>query len=780
MNMDTKQTITGEEALAEKFFLNNKLFYGPDHEIVTNHKFGPRSADEERLLTAGTNPQLSNQVRGKLLAALDEGNTMGEQMGSAPGAKWGDLVAAIYTASGDLAMISPHGVIGFAGVCHQPIKFIIKYWMKEPTVGVKEGDAFIHNDARYGGIHNTDQSTMMPVYVEGKIVCWVSMTIHEGENGSIEPGGMPPSAESRFDEGLKMSPFRHVENFELKRDLVTFLQNSVRDPKLQLEDMVVKLHAVLRLRERVLSLVDEFGADALMGTLRQHLEDVHEEVRRRIEELPDGTTRVLAFPDSTLRENALLKISLAITVKGDKMALDFRGSSPEFLNRSINCSQASLKSMLLSGYLQNIWPDLPATMAIFSPIDMIFDKNSLVNASDEVPQAMSLIPLFKAMTISSIPMQKFSYSLPHRYTAIVAPQYDQPGTFIYGGLTQNGENVGNFCADINGAGQGGRSHRDGEHSVSPPFAAMCDIGEMEVIEEELPIVRLGAFTLTKDRTGFGKFRGGLGYEMISAVRDTEFWGFMTGCTGSLFVPSQALFGGYSSPVYPLCKIQGVNIFDQMKADPDSVNFDLLELMNNQTVKGGQYSTHPMAMAFEVCQQGEVYMMCQGAGSGYGDVLLRDPALVMKDIEEDLISDATAREIYKVVYDSKTLLVDEEATRQARADERADRLRRGKPFKQFLKQFVTPEPPEHLPYYGCWDDPAVVYGTSQGKRIKMNATELEPNFMLNPKDVKIARLEKDLRAALEKVENCEAKLASLKGASQCAVDAKLPSTLHLNH
>ena len=35
MNMDAKQAITGEEALAEKFFLNNKLFYGPDHEIVT-------------------------------------------------------------------------------------------------------------------------------------------------------------------------------------------------------------------------------------------------------------------------------------------------------------------------------------------------------------------------------------------------------------------------------------------------------------------------------------------------------------------------------------------------------------------------------------------------------------------------------------------------------------------------------------------------------------------------------------------------------------------------
>jgi N-methylhydantoinase B/oxoprolinase/acetone carboxylase alpha subunit len=750
-------TITAEDkVLLSKFLKDNQLFYGPDPEIMGDHDIGPRSADEERLLSQPTDPHLVNQVRGRILAALDESNTMIEQMGAAPGAKWGDIVASIFTASGDLSMIAPHGVVGFAACVHYPIKFIIKYWTDEPTVGVHEGDGFIHNDPRYGGIHGTDQSCIMPVFWKGKLVCWVSNTIHEGENGATEPGGMPPSAESRYDEGLKMSPFKVVENFQLRRDLVNFLQNMVRDPKLQLEDMKVKLHSCLRLRERVLAVLEEFGEDALTIALRQHIEDVQEEVRRRIEELPDGTTRVLTFPDSTLRENALLKFSMAVTVKGDKMTLDFRGSSPEFVNRAINCNGASLKTMLLTSYLQNIWPDLPQTMAVFGPIKMLFDERSVLNASYEAPQPMSLIPLFKAMTIPVIPMTKLSYSLPHRYTAVVAPQYDQPGTFIYGGLTQNGENVGNFCADINGNGQGGRNHRDGEHSVSPPFAANCDIGEMEVIEEELPIVRLGAFTLAKDRVGFGKYRGGLGYEMISSTRGTGFWGFMTGCTGSVFTPSQPLFGGYGPPVYPLCKILGINIFEQMEKDPGKIKFDMLDLMNNQTVEGGRYSTHPMAMTFEICQNGEVYMMCQGTGAGYGDVLLRDPALVIKDIEENLISHDTARDIFKVVFDSTTLLVDEEATQQLRADERKSRLKRGKPFDQFAQEFVTPEPPAHLPYYGSWDDPTVIYGTNNGKRITMKAAEMQSMFMPNPRDVKIAKLEEDLASARAELEACRNK------------------------
>lgn len=741
--MTDAATEFSEQKVLDKFLDENRLFHAPDPEIMENHRIAPRSEAEEAILSGGIDPHLVSEVRGRLLAALDESNTMIEQMGAAPGAKWGDIVTAMFTASGDLSMISPSGVVGFAGCVHYPIKFISKYWTTDRTVGVREGDGFIHNDARYGGIHNTDQSTIMPLFWKGEIIAWLSATIHEGENGACEPGGMPAAAESKFDEGLKMSPFKVIENFEIKRDLQTFLQNSVRDPKLQYEDMKVKLHAVLRLRERALRIVEEFGPEALIGTLRKNMEDVEVEVRRRIAELPDGTTRVAAFPDSTLRENVLMKFNLQVTVKGDRMVLDFRGSSPEFLNRSINTNQASFKTILLTCFLQNIWPDLPQTLSILSPMDFIFDKKSVLNGSFETPQAMSLIPLFKGMTLPCIPMAKLSYMLPHRYTAIAAPQYDQPATFIYGGLTQHDEPVGNFCADINGNGQGARAHSDGEHSISPPFAAMCDIGEMELIEEEIPIVRLGAFTLAKDRVGFGKYRGGLGYEQIVTTRRTGFWGFMTGCTGSVFTPSQALFGGYASPAYTLCKIRGIDVFETLKMSPKDLKFDILDLMNRQPIPGAQYSTHDMGMTFELVKPGEIYMICQGGGSGYGDVLLRDPALVAKDIEEDLISHETAVDIYKVAIAPGTLVVDKEATEALREQERKERIARGKPFDEFIAEWVKPEPPAHLPYFGSWNSVDTVYGISNGKRVKMKSSALESMFMPNPKDVRINQLESEL-------------------------------------
>src|SRR3546814_1663947 len=66
-------------------------------------------------------------------AALSEAFAMCNQMGAAPGAKWGDLVTGIYTAQGDLAMIAPHGIIAFAACCFYPIRFIIKNWTNDPT-----------------------------------------------------------------------------------------------------------------------------------------------------------------------------------------------------------------------------------------------------------------------------------------------------------------------------------------------------------------------------------------------------------------------------------------------------------------------------------------------------------------------------------------------------------------------------------------------------------------------------------------------------------------------
>ena len=245
----------------------------------------------------------------------------------------------------------------------------------------------------------------------------------------------------------------------------------------------------------------------------------------------------------------------------------------------------------------------------------------------------------------------------------------------------------------------------------------------------------------------------MGYEQIATVRHSGLWGFMTGCEGSKFPSTQGLFGGYSCPAYTLCKIKGVNVFDVLRDEPKAIEvFDIVKLMNERPIKGAKYTSNDMGMTFELCNEGEIYMICQGSGGGYGDVLERDPALVMKDLAEDLMSHENARDIYKVVYDEQTLVVDEAATAELRAAYRRERIARGKPFDAFCKDWVLPEPPGDVPYFGSWDNPKEIYAIFGDVRNKMDSDKIVGMYMPNPKDIKIGELE-------AKIEQLQAQLAA---------------------
>ena len=95
--------------------------------------------------------------------------------------------------------------------------------------------------------------------------------------------------------------------------------------------------------------------------------------------------------------------------------------------------------------------------------------------------------VFKTFGVTQALFAKMQYSCPEKYGSVVAPWFNQINTFLFGGITQHGEFVGNVCADLNGMGGGARAHRDGEHSMAPIFAAMADIGEQEIIEEDVPL-----------------------------------------------------------------------------------------------------------------------------------------------------------------------------------------------------------------------------------------------------------------------------------------------------
>ncbi len=730
-----------EQELVEQFLKETTLFLGPEPRLMQDHGLAPITNREIQAILKENDPSIISMARSKMQAGANEAYEMLEQIGAAPGAKWGDVVCGIFTAKGDLSIVSSGGVLIFAGCTQYGVKYIVENWLNDPEVGVEPGDIFYYNDARYGGVHNTDQNLILPVFNNGELIAWIVTVVHEGENGAVEPGGMPSAAEQVYDQGLAISPMRVGRNYKFYKDLVTYFQNSVREPKLQVVDMKAKLHGALRILQRIEETIAEYGVDAAIAVLRKTLDDTVEEVQRRLTQWPDGKVRMMGIADSTLRENLLIKVNLELTKKGGELTLDFRGSSPEFANRANNSVTSAMKGMLAQLFLSFVWPDLPRNQAVLAPMKFIIDDHSIYNASYDVPNAQSMMTFFPAFTVTQAALAKYLYNSPEKATKLIAPWYNMIRTTIYGGITQHGETVGNLCADLNGMPGGAKEGMDGEHSIAPIFAPMSEQGEQELIEEEIPIMQLSR-RLMKDNQGFGKYRGGQGYQMFVTQKESDFFGFMTTTIGSKYPSTYGIYGGYACPAYPLAKIKGIDIFEIMKNEPEKMVYTTEEIMNNRPFENATYTTHHGGLQFELAQEGEIYIITQGAGGGYGDVLDRDPELVIKDVEENLISEETANRIYKVFFNPETLILDSEKTEEARRKEREDRKKRGIAYQEFVKNWVTDTPPANLPFYGSWKEKNVIYAGSPDNY--MTEGNLKAVWLPNPKDVRIAELETELK------------------------------------
>ena len=710
-----QQREESSEDLVEEMtsFLEDRvMFDGPDASLMLDHTMEARTDREVEALAAIEGDDVTRMVvQNRLQAISDEAMEMSQAIAASPSVRWGDLVCGVLTREGDMAVASSAGVLLFLAMQSTPIKRIMRKW-REGVYEINEGDIFHHNDARYGQIHNTDLSTYIPVFDGDELIAWVCIVCHEGEIGAKEAGGMPGDAESPYDEGLKIQPMKIGTDFELDEELITYFQNSVRDKKMMKADHQMRLAVAMRMLERVDGVIEEYGADAMIGSLRHTLETVEQEARSRIESIPDGTYRTANFIDGNLKDNLLFKLPLELTVHGDEMTLSFKGAAPAFADRATNSQLASAKGQLVQTFVSFLWPDMMTSQAVLEPINFEADEASIINPPDEVPNAQSMQTFFDAHAITERALQFATYGQfvtnnDAKMTDVHANHYTNINAVGYGGFTQHGDQVGNVLTDLNAAPGGARWNRDGLHSQTSPALSMGDTGEGENYEEEYPLILFSRNRLTTDIEGFGKYRGGHGHHQVISHKDTPFWAWQMMGTGSLFPRTWGLFGGYGGPVYPTAKIEGSDLFEEMRENPENLEYEIQEIMQEQPFDG-DYSTWDLGRQTDISDEGQIYLLTQGAGGGLGDPLDRDPESVADDREDGLITDWTAKNIYGVDYDDEIKQVDDEATAERREAERKRRLEAGTPYDEFIEDWQTDAPPEDIPYFGSWDDISEIY------------------------------------------------------------------------
>ena len=616
----------------------------------------------------------------------------------------GDCIVALLTAQGDVANASCGTYL------HQTImpiiaKYILKYYKENP--GIKEGDIWWTNDALYGGIHNPDELALMPIFYEGELIAWSGALVHTTETGACEPGGMPVLSKSRFEEGMNFPPIKIAENYRLRDDLMETIVNAygMRHPRMLAIDIRARAAAIDRVRVRLQSLAKEKGKDFVIGLLRRMLMVAEEGARRRITSWPDGIYRSVHFGDAVgWREGLVRSCYMTLIKKGDKITIDFTGSSPE-TPLSYNSHAQSTIGHATNFLYEYVFYDLPTGNAALAPIDWKFPPyNSCLNPSERAATACSVMIATGTMSAMHNVFSKMLYCTDEMWRQAGASLANAGNALVLAGVSQWGVPFADmFAYQINSEGQGGLPDHDGGNAFGFPWCIFGRCPEIEYHEIEYPMLILTT-QHWRDSCGFGKFRGGCGTAQIWVAYGVPTVFFMSIADNVRLPTVQPLFGGYAPCAVVGISVRNCDILERLAKGDKELTFDFQRFITTKPVKG-DWITEFYARGTRPYNQGDIITLAfSTGGAGFGDPLERDPELVMKDLREQLISDWVATNIYKVAYDPERLKVDYERTAKLRQEEREARKKRGKPYAEWEREWSKKRPPEEiLEFYGSWPD-----------------------------------------------------------------------------
>ncbi len=155
---------------------------------------------------------------------------------------------------------------------------------------------------------------------------------------------------------------------------------------------------------------------------------------------------------------------------------------------------------------------------------------------------------------------------------------------------------------------------------------------------------------------------------------------------------------------PVLSVRGADILQRMGKGDSAMKLDFSALIDRESI-GGEWGDEPFIRSVRPYSEGDVITFgFASGGAGYGDPLDADPQQVVQDVEAEIVSDWSARNIYKVAFDPDTLRVNVAETEALRDAERKARLARGQSWDDFHTEWSQLTPPEEaLTWFGSWPE-----------------------------------------------------------------------------
>ena len=248
---------------------------------------------------------------------------------------------------------------------------------------------------------------------------------------------------------------------------------------------------------------------------------------------------------------------------------------------------------------------------------------------------------------------------------VIALGYGGVNMAVVAGTRTDGRPFVNLFTDSVGGG-GARSFADGIDTCSNVIAPAYGIPNVERIETLIPVLYVYRRE-RPDTAGSGKWRGGLGIEYLVTPHGTDkdmncvFFG-----TGSSHMETKGVHGGAPGTIQRNILLRQTDLAARFAAG--HLPQDAAEIGAASVVLAeGKDVRH--------ISPGDAWLCFCTGGGGYGDPLLRDPALVTRDVRRRLVTREEARRNYAVVLTDDGVF-DTTATAEARAERRRERLAGG--------------------------------------------------------------------------------------------------------
>jgi len=452
----------------------------------------------------------------------------------------------------------------------------------------RDGEVIVTNDPYCGGQHLPDFIAFKPVFKDGQRIAITCVLIHHVDVGGGAAGGYNAKAVEVFQEGLRLPPVRIVRDGMMQEDLFATILQNVREPETFRGDFLSQIAALDVGARAMLRLADRYGVEALDEIGAALLDHAEHEMRNALEALPDGTYTAEDFVDGDGIEEGSKRISVALTIKGSDIALDFTGTADQ-AKGPINATMATTTSAVYYAVIAACGVTATVNAGCYRPITVTAPEGSLVNATFPAPVSMRMLPGHK---IATAVLRAFAQVLPER---IPASYYGT--TFNHAVNIRRADGRRQVYFDSELGGWGAHPERDGPNGLAAGFHNGQNT-PIEMIEALFPL-RFTRYGLVPGSGGAGRMRGGLGI-----VREWEFLA-ESGLLNSAFDAFQSLPYG---------------------------------LEGGEPGRGGSLSvtrdgvTTPLAAKTigHVLRPGDIVRMETPGGGGHGDPELRDATAIAED------------------------------------------------------------------------------------------------------------------------------------------------------